>query len=555
MFRRRYLLCLLLIAAWLAPGRAGSAQEAPSYPDWRFGVVEAYETPAQADALGAAWTRITFHWAEIQAGGPDSWTPRVGDDQIEAQVAAGREVVGLLIGIPDWARDDKGLPRGLWLDDDDPQNLWARYVRRLVEQYAGQVDHWIIWNEPDIWDSAAPGHTWDGDVADFAQLQKVAYRVAREANAQSVIHLPAFTYYWDVNGGREQYMARLLDELAADEQAGAYHHYFDVATAHLYFQPGQVYDVLQAFRQILEEHGLHKPLWLVETNAPPSSDPSWPVADVTLRVTLGEQAAYMPQAVALALAAGAERISVYKLQDLDSDAAANPEPFGLIRRDGSRRPAFTTYQLASRYLAGALGAERQRWDEVGQIVVNQRRFTTTVLFSRLPTAQEARVAAQAPQALLADMWGSQRLLTADDGYFTVPLPPALCTQPIGDYCMIGGTTYYLIQPVAGETLPQRLPAPDLSPTEPPPPTPITPTPTVPTATPTPSPTATLTPTASPSPTPTATDTPEPQVADSPSTSSPLPGAISLPQPTGAYVLAGAALLLAAVIIAIVRRRS
>ena len=555
MSRRRCLLCILLLAAWLALGRAGSAQEAPAYPDWRFGVVEAYEAPAEADALGAAWTRVTFHWAEVQAEGPDSWTPRVSDEQIEAQVAAGRQVVGLLIGIPEWARDDEGLPRGLWLDDDEPQNLWAGYVRRLVREYAGRVDHWIIWNEPDIWDSDAPGHTWDGDVADFAQLQKVAYRVARAENVRSVIHLPAFTYYWDANEGREQYMERLLDELATDEQADAFHHYFDVATAHLYFQPGQVYDVLQVFRQILDDRGLQKPLWLVETNAPPSSDPSWPVADVTLRVTLGEQAAYMPQAVALALAAGAERISVYKLQDLDSDVAANPEPFGLIRRDVSRRPAFTTYQLASRYLAGALTAERQRWDEVGQIVVDQGQFTTTVLFSRLPTAQEAQVLAQADQALLADMWGTQRLLTAGDGYFTVPLPPALCTQPIGDYCMIGSTTYYLIQPAAGETLPQRLPAPHLSPTELPPPTPITPTPTVPTATPTASPTPTSTPTPSPSPTATPTAVPATPVVASPSAPSPLPGAVSLPSSAFGYVLAAAALLLAAVIITRLRRRT
>jgi hypothetical protein len=43
------------------------------------------------------------------------------------------------------------------------------------------------------------------------------------------------------------------------------------------------------------------------------------------------------------------------------------------------------------------------------------------------------------------MWGTRRTITAENGFFRVELPPALCTQPIGDYCMIGGSTYYLVQ--------------------------------------------------------------------------------------------------------------
>ncbi|MCZ7667211.1 MAG: hypothetical protein M5U34_08340 [Chloroflexi bacterium] len=48
-----------------------------------------------------------------------------------------------------------------------------------------------------------------------------------------------------------------------------------------------------------------KPIWLVETNAPPSDDPYWRVEEWTLSVTLNEQAAFMPQALVSALAAGA----------------------------------------------------------------------------------------------------------------------------------------------------------------------------------------------------------------------------------------------------------
>lgn len=393
-----------------------------------------------AARLGASWTRVRFQWAEVQADGPDSWEPLVSDEEIDAELAAGREVVGLLIGVPRWARDREGLPKGLYLPADNPLNTWAGFVREAVGRYDGRIDHWVIWNEPDINDPDAPGHTWDGTVEDFAQLQRVAYRAAKEANPRAVIHLAAFTHFWDPS-----YFGRLLDELLKDADAEVYNEYFDVATAHLYFQPNGIYDLLRVFSGTMEERGLWKPIWLVETNAPPIDDPYWRVPNWTLSVTLNEQAAFIPQALASALAAGADRVAVFKLMDTKQDREANPEPFGLIRVDTSRRPAYNTYQVAIKMLADAGRATRERWDAVGQIRVEQGDRSTTVLFSRLPTPQQAIVRAEARTAELVDMWGKRKTLTAEKGRYTVDLPPALCTQPIGDYCMIGGTTYYLVQ--------------------------------------------------------------------------------------------------------------
>ncbi|MEW5988860.1 MAG: hypothetical protein AB1791_19730, partial [Chloroflexota bacterium] len=363
-------------------------------------------------------------------------------------------VVGMLIGLAEWARDGNDLPLGLWLPHDDPGNTWANYVREATGRYAGLINHWIIWNEPDVWDTNAPGHTWNGTVEDFAQLQRVSYLAAKEANPAAVIHLAAMTYFWDAQYGREQYLQRLLRVIASDPNAAGHNHYFDVLTAHLYFQPDRLFNVIQEFHGIRAANGIPwKPLWLVETNAPPIDDPTWPVLNWTLRVTQYEQAAFIPQALAVGLAAGAERIAVYKLKDTPGDVAANPEPFGLLRMDGGRRPGFDTYRVAVRYLAGMQGARRERWDEVGQIFLNQGDHSTTILFARLPFPQQAQVTATAATAALVDMWGARQTLAASDGVFTVELPPALCSQPIGDYCMIGGTVYYLVQSAAGGDAP------------------------------------------------------------------------------------------------------
>jgi hypothetical protein len=438
-------------------------------PDPRFGVIESFESPADADGLNAGWTRIIFQWSRAQAGGPDSWTPKITDEQIEADLAAGREVVGLLIGIPEWARDENRLPKGLWLANDDPANSWANYVREVVTRYKGRISHWIIWNEPDIRETEI-AHTWDGSVPDFAQLLRVAYLTAKERDPDAVIHLSAFTYWADYYGGTEQYMARLLDEIMADPQAADHNHYFDIATAHLYFQPNQVYDLLSLFTEIMRERGLEHPIWLAETNAPPRDDPEWPVPDWFLSVTLEEQAAFIPQALASALAAGADRIAVYKLRDNEEDRFANPEPFGLIRMDGTHRPAYDTYQLAIEQLSGATTVERERWDSVGQIRIDQPGKSTTVVFSRLPSQQLVQVEAKSDSAVLVDMWGVSEPITPENGYFDIELPAASCSQSIGDFCMIGGLTYYLVQtesvPPTALALPTITVRPHFTPTPP-----------------------------------------------------------------------------------------
>ncbi len=527
---RLLLLCLLLVVVGLffrfvdLPAIARPVFTQPvQQPDWRFGVVESYEDPAAATDLGVAWTRVRFHWAYVQAEGPGTWTPRISEERINDELAAARTVVGILIGIPDWARGPDRLPAGLWLPPDDPENTWANYVREAVGRYNGRINHWVIWNEPDIPDPTTPGHTWDGTITDFIQLQRVAYLVAKETNPDAVIHLAAFTHFWDPG-----YFDRFLAELVTDPAAANNNYYFDVATAHLYFQPNAIYNLIQAFYGAMANHGLWKPIWLMETNAPPLDDPTWPVPDWTLSVTLDEQAAFMPQALALALAAGAERIAIYKLKDTADDRAANPEPFGLLRADGSRRPAYHTYRVAIQHMSGVTAVYRERWNEVGQIRLDQTGQSTTVLFARLPAPQVAEVTATARTAQLVDMWGTSRRLTAADGLFRVELPPALCTQPIGDYCMIGGSTYYLVQdrPEAAAAVEDSAP---VLPTPYPtvdqtavaavfPPTPVPTSIATQTITPSPSPAATVLPAATVTGEPTATGSaPHPILTDAPET--------------------------------------
>ncbi len=489
-------LLLTLLLSLCARPEGSSAGPA----DIRFGAVEAYHAPFAASEAGVAWERVRFHWAQIQADGEGTWEDGEFTDAVLAgELAAGRQVIGLLIGIPDWANEG-GIPRGLGLPHADPGNTWATFVRQIVARYAGRIDHWILWNEPDVWDPNHPGHTWGGSVADFLQLTRVGYVTAKEANPGAVVHLAAFTHWWDAAYGREPYFRRFLEELVTDQNAAGNNYYFDSATLHLYFQPHYVYEITSYYYGLMGSYGIWKPIWIVETNAAPSTDPYWPVEEPRFHVSLEEQAAYMPQALAMGIAAGAQRIGIYKLIDTVGDRAANPEPFGLIRIDGSHRPAFTTFRVACTLLAGVTRTTRDRWDDVGQVTVEQAGGKTTVVFSRVPGPRTIQIPADGPSAVLVDMWGNRQAISSQSGLIEVVLPAAPCSQAAGDYCIIGGPTYYLVQGTPEKGLP-------------PPPGSLaqvtgTTTPTS-TATPTRAPTRTQRPTTTPSPTHTSSTTPRP----------------------------------------------
>ncbi len=478
----RLILMILILALVFGPGAVAQG----TIPDPRFGVVEAYANPQAANELGAGWTRITFEWNRIQPNSPDEWnvTP-VSDEMLAGEIAAGRQIVGLLVTTPGWATDiglGPGVPKGLYLPPDDPGNLWAAFVRAIVSRYAGRIDHWIIWNEPEI-PPTSPDMTWGGSLQDFIQLLRVAYVVVKQTNPNAVVHLAGITHWHNPN-----WFGQFLDALIADPNAAANNHYFDAATLNLYLEPEKIYDIIAYYAQMMRDKGLRKPIWVTETNAYLS------------RVSEEEQAFFIFQAFSLEIAAGAERIEVYKMADTATDLVADPEPFGLVRADGTRRAAFTAYRMATTYLAGFRSATLDRRDVIALVTVDRGAQTTTVVWARTAEPQQAMVAARTMQALLVDTRGGARFIYPERGYYFLDLPGANCAQG----CLLGGEPFMLVEDAPAN-------APTAQQPDTPTPTPVgTPTAT-PTATPTPSPTPTITPTPMPTDTPTPTPTSIPTI--------------------------------------------
>ncbi len=113
---------------------------------------------------GVGWIRMDFDWRHIQPtqGGPFVW------DSVDNTVAfahdKGLSILGVLGYTPTWANNDP-TPFAHRVPPTD-MNTWKAFVTAATTRYAGKVQAWGIWNEPNC-----PGfYTTRNNFADYDSL-------------------------------------------------------------------------------------------------------------------------------------------------------------------------------------------------------------------------------------------------------------------------------------------------------------------------------------------------------------------------------------------------
>jgi hypothetical protein len=440
--------------------------------------VQAVRAPDAARNAGVRWTRLIFPWDEMQPTGPGGLQPGYfSDAEIESQRALGIEVVGITLYTPAWAARDpsrgaRSVPRGLDRPVDDPQNVWAAYVKQLVAAYRGRVDTWVFYNEPDMYVEPDDFRTFAGTPADYALLLKVGYLAAKSVNPDARIVMAGFTYWWDKEAGRPQYFQRVLDALATDPNAARNNWYFDVVDAHTYGNPLNSYTVPLVFRRIMREKGFEKPIWVIESNVLVKNDTRVGAGEGPFRASMDEQASYVIQAMALARASGVQRYSIYKI--VDEHPENEDEYWGLTRNDGSVRPSYLAYQVAARYFQGvrsatyswsgsqvpptpaevdallASNANRFQWPWPGPIntvVLEREAQRITVVWNASPQPMDLAVPARASAAQLVDKLGQVTPLTATNGVYNLRLEPSQNNSDPRDptLYLVGGSPLIIVE--------------------------------------------------------------------------------------------------------------
>jgi hypothetical protein len=388
-------LVLLLLATVVPCGPPFSAAAEPAAPvspapvglpsDQRIGVNESFFASSLAKDLGARWTRWVIAWEHVQPNGPGEFNDFYIDRAVlERELANGFRFSGMLKNTPRWAARNpehgpKSVPRNLdqpvFLENGaiNRENYWASFTYELARRYAGKIDTWLIWNEIDI-PPVGPNamyNTWLGTTAEYYQLLKVAYQAIKRANPHATVVLAPYSFMRNKTWWQE-----FLTVATADPGAAASGYYFDVMALNLYRNPHDVWDRMHGApwaydpadrpgaREIMAQFGIAKPVWLTEANAVPYDDPyvaGWdPMAQNDhFRITQDEQASYVIQLYALALAAGYDKVVFQAMQD---DRPPVPdELWGLARyspdmlnADPARlRPAYRAYQVMVEALGGA----------------------------------------------------------------------------------------------------------------------------------------------------------------------------------------------------------
>ena len=440
------------VVAPAAPAAAQAQSAIPVARDVRFGLNQAWEAPDAADRAGAGWSRLMFWWSALQPHGPQDWNHFATDHDsyIDDEIARGRELVGVIINTPSWASasgSPNAVPSNLYLRWDDPKNSWGRFVQKLAAHYKGRIDSWIIWNEVDI--PEGQWRTWDGTVADYAQLLRVAYPSIKTGNAQARVALYGSPWWYD----RGAFLSRLLDTLAADPAARANGYYFDVANLHMYSRANDIPRIIGWYHDQLAMRGMgSKPMWIAETNAVPYDDPLWPASKAGFRATLDEQASYLTEAFATYLGLGVERIGVNRILD-GADFEAGGEPFGLLRNDRSARPAYRAFSMLARYYAGARTATYHPADESGitRVVLDKDGERVTVVWTTRPEDAVAAVDAESAIGLAVTKYGDASVLYPQEGQYWIDLPGATANSNEADHWdyVVGGSPVILVQRLDG----------------------------------------------------------------------------------------------------------
>ena len=145
-------------------------------------------------AAGVGIIRQQFLWEEIEEQGKGDFVNyRNGlptwdkyDTIVEEADAAGIEILARLERPPRWAVADwdPDLP-GSQSPPDDLEDF-GDFVAAVVGRYRGKVRYFQIWNEPNLWGEWGES---DPDAAEYAEMLRVAYTRAKEANPDAVIVL------------------------------------------------------------------------------------------------------------------------------------------------------------------------------------------------------------------------------------------------------------------------------------------------------------------------------------------------------------------------------
>ena len=228
----------------------------PAYGEWMLGIEKEEYEPAIRQRLlqvGCTSVRMGFNWPSIEPR-EGEYHFEIADDDVNWYAEHGIEMVGLVVNTPDWA-SPTGKQTHAYAAKKSKFPAVERMCENLARHFAGRVDQWEWWNEPN-------GYGWNlehgyNNVDEYLPFLRAAYKGFHKGNPDCLVAIGGL----DNSDGWSYIMLEKMYEAGGRDC-------FDAVADHPYSKKGDTENTkkkLRKLRGILLAHGDgHKPLYLTE---------------------------------------------------------------------------------------------------------------------------------------------------------------------------------------------------------------------------------------------------------------------------------------------------
>jgi hypothetical protein len=360
------LIVMALMLGLTAGSASAAGQVAGIQTHLLWGDVDDAQMRHQLDlvkASGARMTRVDVGWASLQQDGPNgysTWYLEKIDRLVAAANQRGISLLMTFMNSPCWASTaPESLKQGCagsWWDrgvmgyaPSDPQ-AYARALAFLAARYGDEVAAWEVWNEPNH-----PDFFKASDQAGaYARLLKAAYPAVKAAHPRATV----------IGGSLSQSDYAFTQKLYTLGIKG----YFDAFSVHPYSDDVSPLDArstidprysfvrgVPKIREVMQRNGDGRPIWLTESGWSTSTQRTpdhWRNG-----VSEATQAAFMRQQAEQIARWSYVKVNIwFNLLDAGSDRADKYSNCGLLRVNGTAKPAYAAFRTAAATLAAGVPA-------------------------------------------------------------------------------------------------------------------------------------------------------------------------------------------------------
>ncbi|MBU0706749.1 hypothetical protein KKG41_00040 [Patescibacteria group bacterium] len=268
-------------------------------PDERLGFLigPSNKEMREARELGAGWVRPhpgPFVWGDMQSKEGGSYDFSDTDKLVKSSYKYGVQILATIWPYAEW--DQKSRPNysdcrvsgrefvgefGWYRCNPHDWTAYENWVDAIVERYDGDgfgdmkdlnnpIKYWEVFNEPDLQQMAGEGglQFFVGDPEDYVDLLYYTANAIREADPDAKVLIAGAA------GGDDQFINFYREVFGKIYTDSRYSDWFDIANVHC-ISSGDVDSFnVKPYKELLDEFGMNKPIWVTEAEAFVSSDPA-----------------------------------------------------------------------------------------------------------------------------------------------------------------------------------------------------------------------------------------------------------------------------------------